>query len=213
MQAAFQECHGLQCGFCTPGMVMSRGALLKDNPGASEPEIREASKATSAAAPAITTSSRRSSFARAARSVPPPENEETHDDRHVQLTHRQAACCAARTRASSPARASTPTTWCCPARPTPASCARRTRTRASESIDTARAAKAPGRARHLHRRRPCRGQGRRPALRLADPQQGRHADEGAAAPGAGAGQGAPCRRPGRAGGGRDVPARPRTLPS
>jgi aerobic carbon-monoxide dehydrogenase small subunit len=41
MQAAFKECHGLQCGFCTPGMVMSAVALLADNPKASEQEIRE----------------------------------------------------------------------------------------------------------------------------------------------------------------------------
>ena len=41
MQAAFRECHGLQCGFCTPGMVMSAVALLADKPGASEQEIRE----------------------------------------------------------------------------------------------------------------------------------------------------------------------------
>ena len=41
MQAAFRECHGLQCGFCTPGMVMSAVQLLKDNPKASEAEIRE----------------------------------------------------------------------------------------------------------------------------------------------------------------------------
>ena len=41
MQAAFRECHGLQCGFCTPGMVMSAVALLADNPGASEQQIRE----------------------------------------------------------------------------------------------------------------------------------------------------------------------------
>ena len=41
MQAAFRECHGLQCGFCTPGMVMSAVQLLKDNPKASEEEIRE----------------------------------------------------------------------------------------------------------------------------------------------------------------------------
>jgi hypothetical protein len=32
MQAAFRECHGLQCGFCTPGMVMSAVQLLKDKP-------------------------------------------------------------------------------------------------------------------------------------------------------------------------------------
>jgi len=41
MQAAFRECHGLQCGFCTPGMVMSAVQLLADNPQATEQEIRE----------------------------------------------------------------------------------------------------------------------------------------------------------------------------
>ena len=41
VQQAFQEFHGLQCGFCTPGMVMSAEALLKDNPNPSEAEVRE----------------------------------------------------------------------------------------------------------------------------------------------------------------------------
>ena len=41
LQQAFQDHHGLQCGFCTPGMVMSAAALLKDNPKPSEEEIRE----------------------------------------------------------------------------------------------------------------------------------------------------------------------------
>ena len=41
MQEAFRECHGLQCGFCTPGMVMSAVDLAKTNPKASEHEIRE----------------------------------------------------------------------------------------------------------------------------------------------------------------------------
>src|SRR3989338_4458595 len=41
MQAAFKECHGLQCGFCTPGMVMSAVDLCKNHPNASEGEIRE----------------------------------------------------------------------------------------------------------------------------------------------------------------------------
>ena len=41
MQAAFRECHGLQCGFCTPGMVMSAIQILADNPKATEAEIRE----------------------------------------------------------------------------------------------------------------------------------------------------------------------------
>ena len=40
IQQAFQDHHGLQCGFCTPGMVMSTAALLKDNPKPSEAEIR-----------------------------------------------------------------------------------------------------------------------------------------------------------------------------
>lgn len=41
MQAAFRECHGLQCGFCTPGMVMAAVQILKDAPNASEACIRE----------------------------------------------------------------------------------------------------------------------------------------------------------------------------
>lgn len=41
MQNAFKECHGLQCGFCTPGMVMSAVSLCKSNPGASATEVRE----------------------------------------------------------------------------------------------------------------------------------------------------------------------------
>ena len=40
IQAAFKEHHGLQCGFCTPGMVMATAALLKENPKPSEAEIR-----------------------------------------------------------------------------------------------------------------------------------------------------------------------------
>lgn len=40
MQAAFKECHGLQCGFCTPGMVMSAIDLCAKHPNASESEIR-----------------------------------------------------------------------------------------------------------------------------------------------------------------------------
>ena len=41
MQAAFREHHGLQCGFCTPGMVMSAVDLVTRNPDPSEQEIRE----------------------------------------------------------------------------------------------------------------------------------------------------------------------------
>ena len=41
MQAAFKDCHGLQCGFCTPGMVMSAIDLANRHPKASEQTIRE----------------------------------------------------------------------------------------------------------------------------------------------------------------------------
>ena len=40
LQAAFREAHGLQCGFCTPGMIMSAADLLNSNPNPSETEIR-----------------------------------------------------------------------------------------------------------------------------------------------------------------------------
>ncbi|SDJ46293.1 carbon-monoxide dehydrogenase small subunit [Paraburkholderia steynii] len=40
MQAAFRECHGLQCGFCTPGMVMSATALVATDPNLTEDEVR-----------------------------------------------------------------------------------------------------------------------------------------------------------------------------
>jgi carbon-monoxide dehydrogenase small subunit len=40
LQQAFQDHHGLQCGFCTPGMVMTAAALLKENPKPTEAEVR-----------------------------------------------------------------------------------------------------------------------------------------------------------------------------
>ena len=39
VQRAFSACHGLQCGFCTPGMIMTVVALLKDNPAPSDEDI------------------------------------------------------------------------------------------------------------------------------------------------------------------------------
>ena len=42
VQAAFRDAHGLQCGFCTPGFVVSVTAFLRDNPRATEEEIRQA---------------------------------------------------------------------------------------------------------------------------------------------------------------------------
>jgi carbon-monoxide dehydrogenase small subunit len=41
VQAAFRQEHGLQCGFCTPGMVMAAVGLLSENPDPTEAEVRE----------------------------------------------------------------------------------------------------------------------------------------------------------------------------
>ena len=42
LQEAFKECHGLQCGFCTPGIIMTAADLLQNNPEPTEEEIRYA---------------------------------------------------------------------------------------------------------------------------------------------------------------------------
>lgn len=41
VQEAFRDCHGLQCGFCTPGFVVTVTAMLRDNPTPSDEQIRE----------------------------------------------------------------------------------------------------------------------------------------------------------------------------
>jgi carbon-monoxide dehydrogenase small subunit len=41
VQQAFRDCHGLQCGFCTPGFIVSVTAMLQENPSPTEDEIRE----------------------------------------------------------------------------------------------------------------------------------------------------------------------------
>ena len=42
LQEAFQDCHAMQCGYCTPGMLIASEALLAENPDPDEAEIREA---------------------------------------------------------------------------------------------------------------------------------------------------------------------------
>jgi carbon-monoxide dehydrogenase small subunit len=41
VQSAFRDCHGLQCGFCTPGFIISVTAFLRDHPSPTDAEIRE----------------------------------------------------------------------------------------------------------------------------------------------------------------------------
>ena len=66
LQQAFWDQHGLQCGFCTPGMIMQAAWLLEANPKPSEGEIREGISGNLCAARATSTSSRRSSRRRPA---------------------------------------------------------------------------------------------------------------------------------------------------
>jgi carbon-monoxide dehydrogenase small subunit len=61
VQRAFRAEHALQCGFCTPGMVMAAVSLLAENPDPTEDEVRTGLKATCAGAPRIATSSGRCS--------------------------------------------------------------------------------------------------------------------------------------------------------
>ena len=60
IQAAFWEQHGLQCGFCTPGMIMAAAEIIRRNPTPAKRRSASNSTETFAAAPATTTSSRRS---------------------------------------------------------------------------------------------------------------------------------------------------------
>lgn len=41
LQRAFNDCHGLQCGFCTPGMIMQAKSLLEENPQPTDGEVRQ----------------------------------------------------------------------------------------------------------------------------------------------------------------------------
>ena len=63
MQEAFREHHGLQCGFCTPGMVMTAVAMAQENPNLTETDVRHGLEETSADAQAIRTLSNQSSLA------------------------------------------------------------------------------------------------------------------------------------------------------
>src|SRR5438132_10446755 len=61
VQRAFVDMGAVQCGFCTPGLIVSTYALLKENPEPSDQEVREALSGTSAVAPATERSLRRCS--------------------------------------------------------------------------------------------------------------------------------------------------------
>ena len=60
LQQAFVDCGAIQCGYCTPGMVLTAHAFLLKNPRPTREQIRQAIQRTSAAAPATSRSSMRS---------------------------------------------------------------------------------------------------------------------------------------------------------
>ena len=156
MQQAFQDNHGLQCGFCTPGMIMAAIDIVnRKGSNLDEATIREELEGNICRCTgyhnivkAVAQGARDGSQARQGRRVgdrstsrPPGDRSritadspmglgagrEIHErDRHWRLSQS-----ARKTSASSPARAITSTTSTVPARPTPISCARRTRTRRS----------------------------------------------------------------------------------
>ena len=201
MQEAFREHHALQCGFCTPGMIMAAVDIVnrKGRRSMKRPSAKS-SKAISVAVPAITTSSARSKPAPPpwlAPKLPPnsvnPGQEDhpmtdqgigasvkrkedlrfiTGKGQYVDDINRYGQTYAVFVR--SPVAHAT-----------------------IKSIDTKRGEGRARRRRHLHRRGSRGRQDRRPHLRLDDPFQGRHADEGRRASRARRRQGALRRRPRR----------------
>ena len=104
VQEAFHEAHGLQCGYCTPGMVMATISLLEENPSPSEDEIRHALEGNLCRCTGYQTSSRRSR--------PPLQPEGRGDGYHrsQDRVHRRARSSARRTLACSAGRRAGSTT-------------------------------------------------------------------------------------------------------
>ena len=170
------DCHGLQCGFCTPGMVMSAVDLVQEPPTApTEEQIR----ARPGRQPVPLHRLPQHRQGRGAGRRGDEVKEAATMNAPAKRLHRPERRATRGLRASHRRGHITPTTSRCQARPTATSCARRTRTRASRSIDTAAAAKAPGVLGDLHRRATSRQVGGLPCGWLIT-QHRRHADEGAA---------------------------------
>ena len=152
VQQGFMQCHGLQCGFCTPGMMMTARALLDRNPDPTEARdprghlrpdlpvhrLRDDRPLGPLGRRGRARPQPSEPMPRPARSTRPP----SHDHRHERWTRSTtttrspsgtAGCCARRTRASSAAAAATSTTSSCPACCTWRSCARRWRTPGSSA--------------------------------------------------------------------------------
>ena len=114
VQTAFKECHGLQCGYCTPGMVLAAVDLLSENPSPTEQEIREGPRRQPLPLYRIP------EHREVGCSTPPPRwlKGRSHDgDRRAPGIHRQPDPSQGGRSPRSPARRSGPTTS-----PSPVSC-------------------------------------------------------------------------------------------
>ena len=166
VQEAFIEHDAMQCGYCTPGMVMSCAALLQRHPAADRRRTcRQRSAAMSAAAAAIRTSSRRCccqpgrpDACRHGRNFPSasPASGSARSSGRCRPTNRRRSPVNSALQVigkpvprqdgapRSPARCASPWTSSCPACCTRASCARRCRTRACRRSTPSAAARQPG---------------------------------------------------------------------
>ena len=183
VQKAFNECHALQCGFCTPGMIMQAVDLLGDNPDPDEHEVREGIEGNLCRCTGYQNIVRAVQSAAQAMKPGVPAPAETPAARGRELTMTTTAeptttgesaspAPARRTPASSPGAPAGPTTSRCPACCTWPWCARRSRTPGSPASTPTRPAQLPGVIGGLHRRRPrlaeaiaCPAPGRSPPTR------------------------------------------------
>ena len=145
LQEGFREEHGLQCGFCTPGMMMAAKALLEENPDPSEEDVRWALSGNLCRCTGYQNIVKSVLWAAAKLRAESGIGGATC---HRHWTRSRSAGWApaasgSRTAASSAARATTPTTSPCPACCTWRSCAARWRTRGSSRSTPARRGTSP----------------------------------------------------------------------
>ena len=157
IQDAFCETHGMQCGYCTPAMILVAHALLADNPSRRARRSSTRSPATSAAAPATRRSSRRSRSPPSACAAPIGRRSCAMTELISATSPPTAA--SARTAASSPARATSSPISRCPAREHVALVDLPLRRRAHQAVD--KRARWPCPACICRRRRGARRQRRR----------------------------------------------------
>ena len=149
VQAAFRDCHGLQCGFCTPGFVVTVTAFLRDRPNPTDDEIREALSGNLCRCTGyqgIVAAVHQAAATKRARRdrAPPPARPGTS----------ARASTVSRTRACSPAPASSSTTSRCRECCTRASCAARSHAPRSAASTPRPRVDAARRALRVHRGRP-----------------------------------------------------------